>query len=68
MPGNNRFELGITHSIHHLNLSGDAFTIQVAGPWPNACVNGFQIVSVPEAASLLILAAGLPVLLRRRRN
>lgn len=66
MPGN-RFIQGITHSVHHLNLSGDAFTIQVAGPWPNAVVNGFQIVAVPEPASLLILAAGLPILLRRQR-
>lgn len=66
MPGNNRFVQGITHTVHHLNLTGDSFTIQVAGPWPNAVVNGFQIVSVPEPASLLLLAAGIPVLLRRR--
>lgn len=65
MPGN-QFVQGVTHTVHDINLTGDSFVIQVSGPWPNSVVNGFQIVAVPEPASFLLLAAGLPVLLRRR--
>lgn len=66
MPGN-AFILGVTHSIHHLTLTGTSFEIDVTGPgWPYAQVNGFQIVAVPEPGTALLSFPCLLLLLRRR--
>ena len=70
MPGN-QFALGITHSEHSVLLTSSTLEIEVRnhipGP-PNASVNGFQIVAVPEPASLSILGLGAIIWLRRRRQ
>ncbi len=55
MPGN-RFERGVTHSIHHVFTADGVIQIRAGGPWPNAFVNGFQIVPVTEPCALLALA------------
>ena len=70
MPGNT-FVRGITHSVHELLLSASTFEIEVRneviGP-PNSSVNGFQIVAVPEPASLTVLSCLFALMARRRRN
>jgi hypothetical protein len=67
MPGN-QFILGVTHTVHDLTLTGSAFDIKVhSGQWPYGECNGFQIVAVPEPASLLACAAGLLVMAGKRR-
>ena len=67
MPGN-ALILGITHSEHYVpNLTGD-LVIRVASPWPRGNVNGFQIVAVPEPASLTILSCLLAFAVKRRRH
>jgi hypothetical protein len=71
MPGNS-FVLGVTHSVHELQLAGNSFTLlarnHIQGP-PNGSVNGFQIVAVPEPATVCFLGtACLTFVCRRRRN
>lgn len=69
MPGNQLIE-GVTHSVHDLTLAGDSFVIQVHGspPYEYNAVNGFQIVSVPEPASLLAFGGAAALLIRRKRQ
>jgi hypothetical protein len=67
----NQFLRGTTHTVHDITLTGNSVDINVAGPWPNARVNGFQIVeTVPEPVSISIWALGLSVVLitKRRRS
>ena len=70
MPGN-AFEEGITHSVHELLLTSTSFDVLLSnhqqGP-PNASVNGFQIVAVPEPVSLTVLSFGIYFSARRRRR
>jgi hypothetical protein len=59
MPGN-QFVLGVTHTVHEVDVTAGILRLQVEGPWPNAYVNGFQIVAVPEPATFApLLFAGL---------
>jgi hypothetical protein len=67
MPGN-QFQLGLTHSIHDVQVTDGSLVIGATGPWPNAFLNGFQIVPVPEPCSVLALAAGIAALITRRRK
>ena len=67
MPGNT-FMLGVTHSVHDLQQTGTSFEIEVSGSGPpNPQVNGFQIVAVPEPATLSAFSIGLIFLRRRKR-
>ena len=70
MPGN-AFAEGITHSVHELTLSTTSFDVvlrnHLQGP-PNASVNGFQLVAVPEPASVLVTLLGLALMQRKRRR
>lgn len=68
MPGNS-FQYLVTHSIHDVpNVTGN-LVLRLAGPWSNASVNGFQIVAVPEPATVAVLGgASLLALLRPRRT
>ncbi|MFY9234904.1 MAG: hypothetical protein WAO58_10660 [Fimbriimonadaceae bacterium] len=67
MPGN-RFEHLVTHAIHYVpDLRGDLI-IRLSGPWPRSQVNGFQIVAVPEPATMSIVFAGTMWLACRRRT
>lgn len=67
MPGD-RFEYLVTHSIHYVSdLRGDLI-IRLSGPWPRSQVNGFQIVAVPEPATMSIVFAGTMWLACRRRT
>jgi hypothetical protein len=70
MPGNS-FKYLVTHSIHFVHImDGDDLRIEFYQP-PNTggqCVNGFQIVPVPEPSGFSIVIFGfLFVLLWRRR-
>jgi hypothetical protein len=66
MPGNQLIE-GITHSVHDIDFAGGSLLIRAEDHWPASYVNGFQIVAVPEPASLSICGMGLAYVLRRRR-
>lgn len=69
MPGNS-FVLGVTHSIHELDVQTGSLEINLRnhfqGP-PNASVNGFQIVAVPEPGAVATLSTLFILSLRRRR-
>jgi hypothetical protein len=64
----NSFAIGKTHSVHDIVVTNNEFTVRVERSitYP-AKVNGFQLVAVPEPASLLILGLGIPFLLKRKR-
>jgi hypothetical protein len=65
----NSFAEGITHTVHQITVTNGHLTIDViAGSLGGAYVNGFQLVAVPEPSSALLLAFGLPLLLRRRKR
>ena len=68
MPGN-QLILGVTHSIHDIDLSGGPLTIIAAEHFPRSYVNGFQILAVPEPSAIFACALGLAALvaIRRRR-
>jgi hypothetical protein len=68
MPGNS-FQLGVTHTVHDITLTGGTLQIQAVGVWPTAFLNGFQIVPVPEPGTLLACALGLAgTAIKRRRE
>ena len=68
MTGNS-FAYLVTHSVHRVSLGpGSGFSVNIIRPigMPNDwCINGFQIVPVPELNSSLILLAGLSYALSR---
>lgn len=67
MPGN-QFILGQTHCIEEISVTSGTFTISVdRGSNFSSYVNGFQIVPVPEPATLAGLGIGLLALTRRRK-
>lgn len=67
----NLFQIGVTHTIHELTLTGTSFEIDVHtvdNSNLGQC-NGFQIVAVPEPTTLFIFGpAILAIVLRRRRR
>lgn len=66
MPGN-RFEYLLTHSVHDIEVTSGELVIFGEGPFPNAYINGLQILPVPEPATAVSLALlGLMYLARRR--
>lgn len=67
MPGN-ALILGITHSAHYVPALAGDLVIRVSSPWPRGNVNGFQIVAVPEPASLAVLSFSVLIAARRRRR
>ncbi len=54
----NQFILGVTHSMHDVDVSGGMLTIYVA-EHQNSYVNGFQILAVPEASTWISLCIGV---------
>jgi hypothetical protein len=68
MPGN-QFIVGITHSVHDIEVTSNSFTIQAdrSANLPGF-VNGMQIVPVPEANLVLGLSVGLLAFAMRRRT
>lgn len=70
MPGN-EFVVGVTHCIHEVSLLGSALSIivrsRLVGP-PDASVNGFQIVAVPELGSGFSILCALTGFVLRRHN
>jgi hypothetical protein len=67
MPGNS-FAYLITHSIHDVPaLNGDLVIHATAPGAGRGRVNGFQIVAVPEPATICCLVCFGAVLLRRKR-
>ena len=68
MPGNT-FVLGVTHTIHEVDVLDGSLHLEVEGPWPDAYVNGFQLVPVPEPATLIASIFGIGAYtLKRRRS
>ena len=70
MPGD-AFSYLITHSVHAVSIgNGGGFHIDIVQPpgqQHNFCVNGFQLVPVPEPAPIVILSAGCATALLRCR-
>ena len=69
MPAN-RFEVGITHTSHEINLAGTTMEIVLRDPQtgpPGPSVNGFQLVLVPESG-FLVLPVGLLALVSFRKR
>lgn len=70
MPANFFIE-GVTHCWHDIVLDSPILEIvvrnHVAGP-PDASVNGFQVMAVPEPSSCLVLSIGLLAPLLKRRK
>ena len=67
MPGN-ALILGITHSAHYVPALAGDLVIRVSSPWPRGNVNGFQILAVPEPASLTVLSCLFALATRRRHR
>ncbi len=68
MPGNG-FVLGVTHSIHEIQVTAGTFSVEVDFDGSHAAmVNGFQIVPVPEPGVNIVLSSGLILVTLRRRN
>lgn len=67
LPGNYFIE-GRTHTVHDVLITDGSLDIQISGPWPKTFVNGFQLVPVPEPASLASLGLGALLFLRRKRK
>jgi hypothetical protein len=68
MPGN-QFILGITHCIHNVLVDNGTVTVSVqqGGTIP-VFVNGFQLASVPEPATMGVLAMGILISAQRRKR
>lgn len=66
MPGNS-FELGITYSLHEIDVNGD-LVIRVDRITESPMVNGFQIVAVPEPGTTAVALVGLASLVARKRK
>lgn len=62
----NFFVAGVTHSIHDVNSLTGTIRIQAA-EIQNSYVNGFQLLAVPEPATVFACAFGLAILIRRTR-
>ena len=71
----NAFSQGVTHALHTINHAGGNLTILISTsalpPGNLGSVNGFQLVLVPEAGSMALLAlaamvSGRPLTRRRR--
>lgn len=69
MPGN-QFIVGITHCVHELQVTSGSFVVTVTGTMgQNGYINGFQLVQVPEPATVTgIFVGSLFVLLRNRKS
>ncbi|MFI5384937.1 MAG: PEP-CTERM sorting domain-containing protein [Fimbriimonadales bacterium] len=66
MPGNQLIE-GVTHSVHDIQLGAGPLTIFAAADWPKSYVNGFQILAVPEPATVSTLVLALAGFAARRK-
>lgn len=67
MPGNALIE-GVTHTVHDFTLSGSILDIRAYGTWPYSELNGFQIIAVPEPATVALLTSGFIAMRCRRRR
>ncbi|MFI5384936.1 MAG: hypothetical protein ACHQ50_02340 [Fimbriimonadales bacterium] len=64
----NQFIIGVDYCVHDLPFTGTSVEIDVSGSGPpNPEVHGFQIVAVPEPATVFAFASGLFALLGRAR-
>lgn len=64
----NTFAEGVTHTIHTANVVSGELTIRLDMGEQQSYFNGFQIVAVPEPATVFALGTGTIVVVRRRRK
>lgn len=62
------FMQGVNYSLHEVFVSNGTLTLNVAMGQQVTYLNGFQLVAVPEPASLILLASGSALLMRRRKK
>lgn len=66
----NTFELGVTHCVHEIVLTGSSFQVTARSLGHHASLNGFQIAyqPVPEPSATVSLILGLGLMVARRRG